>query len=179
MAPSKPLTPPDLTRCQAQIQRHHPFIHGGNVRPWERCDAAPTTIATERKPGADGQRGSMSLCDPCKLQLEKRKPGLATFAPIKPTHPAPANPNATETVMTEKTTKPTKPTKKTKHRRDPREERYQIRHTKPERKLWDKAAAAMSVDLSDWIRMACAEKLGIAAKVTEVATKTVTIGGAP
>lgn len=81
--------------------------------------------------------------------------------------------------MTEKTTKPTKPTKKTKHRRDPREERYQIRHTKPERKLWDKAAADLGVDLSDWIRVACAEKLGIAAKVTRSDARTVTIGGAP
>jgi len=66
-----PLTPPDLERCQAEIPTAGPFQMGGipgdpanGYR--RRCAAPPTVIATERKPGADGRIGSMSLCESCQ-----------------------------------------------------------------------------------------------------------------
>ena len=37
-----------------------------------RCSAKPTVIATEKKPGADGVRGSMSLCTECQGVLVER-----------------------------------------------------------------------------------------------------------
>jgi len=61
----KPLTPPDLERCQAEVPNGHSFMtHGG--RPGrERCKSAPTVVVTEVQPGVDGRRGSMSLCHHC------------------------------------------------------------------------------------------------------------------
>lgn len=56
----KPLTPPDLSQCQAEI--------GGafTLGPGKmRCTRPPQVLVTEKKPGADGQRGSMSLCSEC------------------------------------------------------------------------------------------------------------------
>jgi len=37
-----------------------------------RCRQIPTVVATERKPGDDGQCGSMSLCDECKAVAKKQ-----------------------------------------------------------------------------------------------------------
>lgn len=59
------LTPPDLAQCQAEITTHRPFVMGGPTRVVERCKSEPTVIAREKKPGADGLTGSMSLCASC------------------------------------------------------------------------------------------------------------------
>lgn len=65
-AEKEKLEPPDLKQCQTEIRSYTPFIMGGPVKQVTRCKAKPEWIATEAKPGADGQRGSMSLCTSCK-----------------------------------------------------------------------------------------------------------------
>ncbi len=39
-----------------------------------RCENKPTVIATEKEKGADGIRGSMTLCDDCLKVAEKQLP---------------------------------------------------------------------------------------------------------
>jgi hypothetical protein len=73
----KQLTPPDLARCQAEKPRSFMTL-GGDLHERDRCSEAPTVIVTERKPGADGQRGSMSLCDAC-LAVAKKQLGATSF----------------------------------------------------------------------------------------------------
>ena len=59
------LIPPDLTRCQAEKPNGQgPFTLGGGHK-MIRCNLAPKVTITEKKPGADGQVGSMSLCEHC------------------------------------------------------------------------------------------------------------------
>lgn len=48
---SKELVPPDPSRCQADVPTGGP------------------SILTEKEPGEDGKRGSMSLCDDCKVEF--------------------------------------------------------------------------------------------------------------
>lgn len=71
------LTPPDLDRCQARVPTGGPFVCGGPPGDPEdgyrrRCDNAPKYIATERSAGADGERGSMSLCESCRAHFIKQ-----------------------------------------------------------------------------------------------------------
>jgi hypothetical protein len=50
----------------------------------ERCTKKPSVIATENKPGKDGRKGSMSLCDDCaKVLVEQLGPSYATMTPIE------------------------------------------------------------------------------------------------
>lgn len=71
MSDPKPLIPADPQRCQAEQKIYQPFVMGGSVRRTERCTALPVFIAVELKPGADGRRGSMSLCLKCaKVMLD-------------------------------------------------------------------------------------------------------------
>lgn len=63
------LTPPDLERCQADIRPAHSFMTLGPRPSYERCREKPTVIAKEKKPGEDGQCGSMTLCTGCLLQF--------------------------------------------------------------------------------------------------------------
>ena len=44
---------------------------GGSPRR-VRCENAPSVIAIEKRPGDDGQIGSMSLCDDCKAVFIKQ-----------------------------------------------------------------------------------------------------------
>lgn len=84
MLKTKPkLIPPDLERCQAT------WLGGSFMtlgpRPTIRCPQAPIWIAKERKPGKDGQCGSMALCDDCvKVLVDKLGKKFATFTRIKP-----------------------------------------------------------------------------------------------
>lgn len=75
------LAPPDLKQCQT-IHRTGAFQFGP---PGERrCTNKPTWIATERKLGKDGQRGSMSLCVDCMLIMEKQLgKDFATYEPVE------------------------------------------------------------------------------------------------
>jgi hypothetical protein len=84
----KPLTPPDLKRCQAEKPGNGPFSMGGPIgNPLNgyrvRCDSKPKFIATENKPGDDGRVGSMSLCGSCKDVMLKQLPeGFCTLTPL-------------------------------------------------------------------------------------------------
>ena len=69
--PKKKLTPPDLKQCQG-MRRDGSFMTLG-PRSWVRCSDKPVVIVTEKKPGDDGQRGSMSLCAHCKSKLIEQR----------------------------------------------------------------------------------------------------------
>jgi len=63
---SKPLVPPDLKRCQAEIPTGDSFMTlGGRPGGMERCSSPPAFIVVEVKAGEDGQCGSMALCPGC------------------------------------------------------------------------------------------------------------------
>lgn len=80
----KPLNPPDLERCQGE-SKNGPFVMGGTIGKWMRCESVPTVVITERKPGPDGQHGSMALCAVC-LAIATKQLGAKAFAvePLKP-----------------------------------------------------------------------------------------------
>lgn len=64
--PLKPLIPPDLGRCQADVPNGYNFMTLGGRPGRERCKTLwPVTIAHEVQPGADGRSGSMALCPDC------------------------------------------------------------------------------------------------------------------
>jgi len=77
------LTPPDLTRCQAEKPNDESFMTIGGGPKRVRCTVKPTVIATEKMPGPDGLRGSMSLCSACAVKLEEQMPGYATVVQIE------------------------------------------------------------------------------------------------
>jgi hypothetical protein len=67
------LTPPDLTRCQADKPNGQgPFTLGGGHK-MIRCEDAPKVIITEKEPGEDGQVGSMALCGHCLEVFQTQK----------------------------------------------------------------------------------------------------------
>ncbi len=68
----KPLDPPDRERCQGEWTKATPFRLGGPMKTRIRCDKVPLVIATEKRPGEDGQVGSMSLCGACKFEFERQ-----------------------------------------------------------------------------------------------------------
>jgi len=77
--------PPDLKRCQAErVHEGHTFMcMGCNPNPVQ-CTNVPTCIAYEAKSSwKDGKKGSMSLCDRCRVVCEKQMPGKVTFGPIR------------------------------------------------------------------------------------------------
>jgi len=75
------LVPPDLQQCQAE-KADGSFMTLGPVRR-ERCKNVPVVVAKERKPGADGQRGSMSLCTECRqVCIDRLGKGYASFTKI-------------------------------------------------------------------------------------------------
>lgn len=61
----KPLIPPDLERCQAEVPNGYSFMTLGGVPGRVRCSEKPSCIAYETKPGKDGRMGAMSLCVRC------------------------------------------------------------------------------------------------------------------
>jgi len=79
----KPLKP-DLKQCEAEKSNGRgPFSMCGTHK-MIRCTAKPTVIAKEVNPGADGKRGSMSLCSECKVQFIKQLgESFAAFKAIK------------------------------------------------------------------------------------------------
>ena len=80
----KPLEPADPNRCQAEKIVYKPFTIGGSVYQTTRCDNQPAYIATENKPGKDGQIGSMSLCPACAEEFKKKfGENYATLVAIK------------------------------------------------------------------------------------------------
>ncbi len=79
----KPLTPVDMSQCQAERPNNYSFMTLGGRPGLERCTNQPTMIATEKVPGPDGQIGSMSLCDHCFSVMQKQCPDMAFFERIK------------------------------------------------------------------------------------------------
>jgi len=67
------LVPPDLKQCQVEKSTYSPFILGGKVHDWKRCPSAAAVLVTERDPGGDGLRGSMTMCMAC-LQIYQADP---------------------------------------------------------------------------------------------------------
>lgn len=61
------LTPPDEKRCQAEVGGA--FTLGSGLM---RCGKKPSVILTEKEPGKDGQRGSMSVCPECFEVFKQR-----------------------------------------------------------------------------------------------------------
>lgn len=60
------LIPPDFNQCQAEKPNGVNFMTLGGKFQLIRCTNKPMYIATENVAGADGQIGSMSLCEECK-----------------------------------------------------------------------------------------------------------------
>ena len=82
-AAMKPLTPPDRTRCQAEIPNGATFMTLGGRCERVRCKSPPTVIVTEVKPGADGRYGSMALCHSCWAEaLKQLGPSTISAEPI-------------------------------------------------------------------------------------------------
>lgn len=65
MAKKQQLTPPDPKQCQAEKPNGHSFMTLGGIPGHVRCSEKPAAIVYETKEGADGLKGSMSLCDSC------------------------------------------------------------------------------------------------------------------
>ena len=77
----------DLAQCEAEKPnlKYNPFGLGHGLDSSQRmlrCTPKPTYIATEVKPGPDGEIRTMSLCDDCKKVCERDLKGLVAFAPI-------------------------------------------------------------------------------------------------
>lgn len=80
----KELTPPDLSRCQAERPNGASFMTCGGRPGLVRCSDKPSVIATENKPGSDGQVGSMSLCQHCaEMFVKQLGETYATLAKIQ------------------------------------------------------------------------------------------------
>ena len=71
-AKTKPIAP-DLKRCQAEMTLYEAFRCGGSSGV-VRCKRKPICVVRERKPGKDGQCGSMSLCEICEPHLYEQQP---------------------------------------------------------------------------------------------------------
>jgi hypothetical protein len=67
------LIPPDKKQCQTVKTLRNPWALGIEERE-ERCANKPSVIIKEKKAGADGKKGSMSLCKDC-LRLAKKQFG--------------------------------------------------------------------------------------------------------
>ena len=86
----KKLTPPDRKQCQAERRTATFLSLGGDCMKLIRCKNKPIVIAKENKPGADGQRGSMSLCRSCLgILVQQLGANYCAFIPIT-THTIPS-----------------------------------------------------------------------------------------
>lgn len=75
------LTPPDVLQCQTDIPNGENAFTLGGGHKMVRCTNAAAFIVTEVEPGADGQCGSMSVCDECKAVLiEQMGPSIDKLA---------------------------------------------------------------------------------------------------
>lgn len=71
---TKKLVPPDLKQCQAEKPNGNTFMTLGGQPGLVRCENTPLFIVTEKEPGEDGQKGSMSLCAECLEVFLKQMP---------------------------------------------------------------------------------------------------------
>lgn len=83
---SKALEAPDKERCQAEKKASFMQMGGPLMR---RCAKRPMLIVKEKKPGPDGRRGSMSLCEECFAEfLVAYGPNHAIVRMIRPADPS-------------------------------------------------------------------------------------------
>ncbi len=68
----EPLIPPDRRKCQAESVQYRVLNTPNPTYLLARCGAVPRWIATEKEPGEDGRRGSMSLCGACRQMVLTR-----------------------------------------------------------------------------------------------------------
>ncbi len=81
----KPLTPPDLERCQAEWKSGSFMTFG--PRHMVRCEKAPIVIVTETKKDEHGRQGSMSLCQDClEVFTGQAEPNSFTSMPVSAAH---------------------------------------------------------------------------------------------
>ncbi len=73
------LEPADPQRCQALKHNGYNFMTLGGRPGMVRCKTPPVVIAVEAEEGADGQRGSMSVCAACLVVMSKQMPGKFTL----------------------------------------------------------------------------------------------------
>jgi hypothetical protein len=67
------LEPPDRKQCQAEKPNGYTFLTFGGRPGRVRCTNKPRLIVTEKKPGKDGLKGSMSLCPDCFAVFQKQE----------------------------------------------------------------------------------------------------------
>jgi hypothetical protein len=65
------LIPPDRDQCQCEKPNGVNFLTFGGKPGLVRCKNKPIVILKETKPGQDGLKGSMSLCEGC-LEVFKK-----------------------------------------------------------------------------------------------------------
>jgi hypothetical protein len=81
------LEPVDFDCCQAEKPNGKNFMSFGGQHQMVRCNAKPDFVITERKPGKDGQCGSMSLCiECCKKAFEQLTINDYALEPILRSH---------------------------------------------------------------------------------------------
>lgn len=74
------LIPPDLKRCQAEKPNGWTFMTLGGRQEMVKYANKPTVIVKEKKPGDDGQYGSMTLCTDCLLVfMTQMSPSQETY----------------------------------------------------------------------------------------------------
>ena len=78
------MIPIDKERCQAEKpNKNNAFTLGGfPTGKMKRCENKPTIIATEKKEGSDGLKGSMTMCDDC-LNVASKQLGNHFFDTAK------------------------------------------------------------------------------------------------
>ena len=74
--------PHDPLACQAEKPNGQSFMTFGGDHKMVRCEAKPVYVVTEKAPGSDGKRGSMSVCAECYLVLLEQ--GHSTEFETKP-----------------------------------------------------------------------------------------------
>lgn len=79
----KELEPVSHDACQADVKGpYSPFQLGAPPPRFRPCGNKPSWYARENKAGPDGRKGSMSLCDDCKVECAKRLGDKVTFEPL-------------------------------------------------------------------------------------------------
>lgn len=71
---NKKLIPPDFERCQAEMPNGQNFMTLGGGHAMIRCMNRPLFLVTEKEPGEDGLKGSMTLCADCLTVFLKQMP---------------------------------------------------------------------------------------------------------
>jgi len=68
------MIPIDKERCQAEIPNGQTVMTLGGGHTMVRCKNLPSVIATETEAGADGLKGSMTMCGECLEVAKKQLP---------------------------------------------------------------------------------------------------------